>query len=194
MALKIRLSRGGAKKRPFYRIVVADSRKPRDGRFIERLGHYDPMLARDDPKRVIVNEERARHWLGAGASPSHRVALFLAQAGIVDKPAIAEQTRKNRPRAKAQERLKAAAEAAEAAKTAAAEAAAQPAPAAEEPKAAETPEEAPAAESAGETPAEETSSEEAPAEDAKAAAAPAEEASPAGDAAEDGEDDKAKAG
>ncbi|HEX9809472.1 MAG TPA: 30S ribosomal protein S16 [Alphaproteobacteria bacterium] len=194
MALKIRLSRGGAKKRPFYRIVVADSRKPRDGRFIERLGHYDPMLARDDPKRVIVNEERARHWLGAGASPSHRVALFLAQAGIVDKPAIAEQTRKNRPRAKAQERLKAAAEAAEAAKTAAAEAAAQPAPAAEEPKAAETPEEAPAAESAGETPAEETSSEEEPAEDAKAAAAPAEEASPAGDAAEDGEDDKAKAG
>ena len=194
MALKIRLSRGGAKKRPFYRIVVADSRKPRDGRFIERLGHYDPMLARDDPKRVIVNEERARHWLGAGASPSHRVALFLAQAGIVDKPAIAEQTRKNRPRAKAQERLKAAVEAAEAAKTAAAEAAAQPAPAAEEPKAAETPEEAPAAESAGETPAEETSSEEAPAEDAKAAAAPAEEASPAGDAAEDGEDDKAKAG
>ena len=196
MALKIRLSRGGAKKRPFYRIVVADSRKPRDGRFIERLGHYDPMLARDDPKRVIVNEERARHWLGAGASPSHRVALFLAQAGIVDKPAIAEQTRKNRPRAKAQERLKAAAEAAEAAKTAAAEAAAQPAPAAEEPKAAETPaetpEEAPAAESAGETPAEETSSEEEPAEDAKAAAAPAEEASPAGDAAEDGEDDKAK--
>jgi len=192
MALKIRLSRGGAKKRPFYRIVVADSRKPRDGRFIERLGHYDPMLARDDPKRVIVNEERARHWLGAGASPSHRVALFLAQAGIVDKPAIAEQTRKNRPRAKAQERLKAAAEAAEAAKTAAAEAAAQPAPAAEEPKAAETPEEAPAAESAGETPAEETSSEEAPAEDAKAAAAPAEEASPAGDAAEDDEDDKAK--
>jgi small subunit ribosomal protein S16 len=192
MALKIRLSRGGAKKRPFYRIVVADSRKPRDGRFIERLGHYDPMLARDDPKRVIVNEERARHWLGAGASPSHRVALFLAQAGIVDKPAIAEQTRKNRPRAKAQERLKAAAEAAEAAKTAAAEAAAQPAPAAEEPKAAETPEEAPAAESAGETPAEETSSEETPAEDAKAAAAPAEEASPAGDAAEDGEDDKAK--
>jgi len=198
MALKIRLSRGGAKKRPFYRIVVADSRKPRDGRFIERLGHYDPMLARDDPKRVIVNEERARHWLGAGASPSHRVALFLAQAGIVDKPAIAEQTRKNRPRAKAQERLKAAAEAAEAAKTAAAEAAAQPAPAAEEPKAAETPEEAPAAESAGETPAEETSSEEAPAEDAKAAAAPAEEASPAGDAAEDDtakpEDGKAKAG
>ena len=192
MALKIRLSRGGAKKRPFYRIVVADSRKPRDGRFIERLGHYDPMLARDDPKRVIVNEERARHWLGAGASPSHRVALFLAQAGIVDKPAIAEQTRKNRPRAKAQERLKAAAEAAEAAKTAAAEAAAQPAPAAEEPKAAETPEEAPAAESAGETPVEETSSEEEPAEDAKAAAAPAEEASPAGDAAEDGEDDKAK--
>jgi len=192
MALKIRLSRGGAKKRPFYRIVVADSRKPRDGRFIERLGHYDPMLARDDPKRVIVNEERARHWLGAGASPSHRVALFLAQAGIVDKPAIAEQTRKNRPRAKAQERLKAAAEAAEAAKTAAAEAAAQPAPAAEEPKAAETPEEAPAAESAGETPAEETSSEEEPAEDAKAAAAPAEEASPAGDAAEDDEDDKAK--
>ena len=109
-----RLSRGGAKKRPFYRIVVADSRKPRDGRFIERLGHYDPMLAKDDPARVVLKEDRITHWLGQGATPSHRVSLFLANAGLREKPAIAEQTRKHLPRAKAQERMKAAEAAAKA--------------------------------------------------------------------------------
>ncbi|MEE9195091.1 MAG: 30S ribosomal protein S16, partial [Alphaproteobacteria bacterium] len=120
MALKIRLSRGGAKKRPFYRIVIADSRKPRDGRFIERVGHYDPMLPRDDPKRVVLNEERVRHWLGQGAQPSHRIALFLSKADIMAKPVIPGQTKQHLPRAKTLERIKeaeqAAAAAAEAAK------------------------------------------------------------------------------
>ncbi|MBI4184253.1 MAG: 30S ribosomal protein S16 [Proteobacteria bacterium] len=108
MSLRIRLSRGGAKKRPFYRIVVADSRSPRDGRFIERVGTYNPMLPQDHPERIVLNEERLRHWLGVGAKPSDRVARFLGQAGMVPKPAIPEQTKKNQPRAKAQARLKAA--------------------------------------------------------------------------------------
>ena len=80
MSLKIRLARGGAKKRPFYRIVVADSRSPRDGRFIERIGTYNPMLGRDDPQRVVFNRERVEHWLGVGARPSDRVARFLGRA------------------------------------------------------------------------------------------------------------------
>ena len=82
MALKIRMSRGGAKRRPFYRIVVADSRKPRDGRFIERLGTYDPMLDRENPDRVKLNEERIKHWLSQGAQPSDRVARFLGAAKL----------------------------------------------------------------------------------------------------------------
>ncbi|MEE8283774.1 MAG: 30S ribosomal protein S16 [Alphaproteobacteria bacterium] len=161
MALKIRLSRGGAKKRPFYRIVIADSRKPRDGRFIERVGHYDPMLPRDDPKRVVLNEERVRHWLGQGAQPSHRIALFLSKADIMAKPAIPGQTKQHLPRAKTLERIKeaeqAAAAAAEAAK-AKAEAPAEEAPA----------EEAPTDEAAAKAAAEETAAEEAPAEEAPA--------------------------
>ncbi|MEE8214896.1 MAG: 30S ribosomal protein S16, partial [Alphaproteobacteria bacterium] len=177
MALKIRLSRGGAKKRPFYRIVVADSRKPRDGRFIERVGHYDPMLPRDDPKRVVLNEERVRHWLGQGAQPSHRIALFLSKADIMAKPAIPGQTKQHLPRAKTLERIKeaeqAAAAAAEAAK-AKAEAPAEEAVAeadAEEPAAEEAPvEEAPAEEAAAEAAAEEPAAEEAPAEEAVAEA------------------------
>ena len=108
MSLRIRLSRGGAKKRPYYRIVVADSRSPRDGRFIERIGSYDPMLAKDSPGRVRLDTERARHWLGVGARPSDRVARFLAMNGLMEKPPIPEQTRKNQPKAKAQERMKAA--------------------------------------------------------------------------------------
>ena len=83
MALKIRLSRGGAKKRPYYRIVIADSRSPRDGRFIEKIGTYYPMLAKDNPDRVVLNLERARHWLGRGATPSDRVARFLGNAEAV---------------------------------------------------------------------------------------------------------------
>ncbi|MDX1483846.1 MAG: 30S ribosomal protein S16 [Alphaproteobacteria bacterium] len=179
MALKIRLSRGGAKKRPFYRIVVADSRKPRDGRFIERVGHYDPMLPKGDPKRVVLNEERVRHWLGQGAQPSHRIALFLSQVDIVPKPAIPEQTKQHLPRAKTLERIKAAEEAA----AAAAEAAAAEAASAEEAPAEDAPAEDAPAEDA---PAAEAPAEEAPAEEAAAEEAPAEEA-PAEDT---GEEDK----
>ena len=85
MALKIRLSRGGSKKRPYYRIVVADVRAPRDGRFIERLGSWNPMLPRDDENRVVLNEERIRHWLSVGARPTDRVHRFLDQAGILKR-------------------------------------------------------------------------------------------------------------
>lgn len=83
MAVRIRLARGGAKKRPFYRIVVADSRSPRDGRFLEKLGTYDPLLPGDSDKRVVLNEERIRHWLGHGAQVTDRVARFLDRAGIL---------------------------------------------------------------------------------------------------------------
>ncbi len=112
MSLKIRLARGGAKKRPFYRIVVADSRSPRDGRFIERVGSYNPMLAKDHAERVVIVEERIKHWLSVGAKPSERVAKFLFDRKMGPKPVVPEQTKKNQPKAKAQERLKAAAEAA----------------------------------------------------------------------------------
>ena len=106
MPLRIRLSRGGAKKRPYYRIVVADSRMPRDGRFIEKIGSYDPMLPKDDEKRIQFDSERVKHWLGMGAQPSDRVARFLGQAGVIATPAIREQTKKNQPRAKTQERMR----------------------------------------------------------------------------------------
>jgi len=115
MALKIRLARGGAKKRPFYRIVVADSRAPRDGRFIEKIGTFNPMLDKDNPQRVVLDVERAKHWLGAGAKPTDRVALFLADAGLMERPVRREQTKQHLPKAKAQERMKAAEEAKKAA-------------------------------------------------------------------------------
>lgn len=107
MALKIRLARGGMKKRPFYRIVVADSRSPRDGRYIERIGTYDPMLDKDHPDRVRINAERAKHWLGVGAEPTDRVARFFGQAELIPAPALRETPKKSAPKAKAQERLKA---------------------------------------------------------------------------------------
>jgi small subunit ribosomal protein S16 len=112
MSLKIRLARGGAKKRPFYSIVVADARSPRDGRFIEKLGTYNPMLEKDHAERVTLKEDRLKHWLGVGALPTERVARFLGDAGIVGKPAIRETPVKSAPKAKAQERAKEAAEAA----------------------------------------------------------------------------------
>ncbi len=115
MALKIRLARGGAKKRPFYAIVVADSRSPRDGRFIERLGTYNPMVDQGHVERLTLKEERIRHWLGVGALPTERVARFFGDAGLVDKPARRETPAKSAPKAKAQERAKAAAEVAKAA-------------------------------------------------------------------------------
>jgi small subunit ribosomal protein S16 len=115
MALKIRLARGGAKKRPFYSIVVADARSPRDGRFIEKLGTYNPMLARDHSDRVTLKTERIQHWLGVGAQPTERVVKFLAAAGLAEAPARRETPTKSAPKKKAQERAAAAAEAANAA-------------------------------------------------------------------------------
>ena len=112
MSLKIRLARGGAKKRPFYSIVVADARSPRDGRFIEKLGTYNPMLERGHADRITLKEERIKHWLGVGAQPTDRVARFLGEAGLAEKPAAPDNPKKATPKAKAQERAKAAAEAA----------------------------------------------------------------------------------
>ena len=155
MAMKIRLARGGSKKRPFYSIVASDSRMPRDGRFIEKLGTYNPLLAKDSEDRVKMNMERVKYWLEQGAQPTDRVSRFLEAAGV-----LAAKTRNNPNKAvpgkKAQERAEEkAAKAAEAAE--AAEAAAAPAPAAEEAPAEEAvveeaaaPEEAPAAEEAAE--------------------------------------------
>lgn len=134
MALKIRLSRGGAKKRPFYRIVVADGRAPRDGRFIERLGTYDPLLPRDSEERVKFDAERVKFWLARGAQPTDRVARFFGQAEIIEMPKR-NNPEKAKPKAKAQERLAAAAEAKEAAKAEAAAPAEEPAPAEEAPAA-----------------------------------------------------------
>ena len=135
MALKIRLARGGAKKRPFYRVVVADTRAPRDGRFIEKIGTFNPLLAKDDAARVVLDVERAKHWVGVGALPTDRVARFLSDAGVMTR-AARNNPEKAKPKAKAQERLEAARmaaeEAAEAAK-AAAEAPAEAAPAEEAP-------------------------------------------------------------
>lgn len=122
--LVMRMTRGGAKKRPYYHIVVADSRSPRDGKFIERVGHYNPMLPKEDPKRVAFLEERVKHWMGVGAQPSDRVARFLHAANLGPKVKYNETPKKSAPKAKAQERMKAAAEAAE---KAAAEVAAAPA-------------------------------------------------------------------
>ena len=146
MSLKIRLSRAGAKKRPFYRVVVTDTRNPRDGRFLERLGTYDPMLPKDHPERVRLNEERIRHWLGVGALPSDRVARFLGAAEIIPMPAQRNNPQKSQPKAKAVERQAARAEKAAAAAEAAANAPAE-APAAEEAAAEEA---APAEEAASE--------------------------------------------
>ncbi|SFI51477.1 30S ribosomal protein S16 [Aerobium aerolatum] len=126
MALKIRLSRAGSKKRPYYHIVIADVRTPRDGRFIEQVGSWNPMLAKDG-ERVKVNEERVKHWMANGALPTDRVARFLAEAGLIQRDARNNPT-KGEPGKKAQERI-AAAKAAE--EAAAAKAAADAAAAAE---------------------------------------------------------------
>ncbi|MEM7568272.1 MAG: 30S ribosomal protein S16 [Pseudomonadota bacterium] len=154
MALAIRLARGGAKKRPIYRIVVADSRFKRDGRFIERIGQYNPLLPKDHENRVILDTERASYWLGEGAQPSDRVARFLDAAGLMKREAR-NNPQKAKPGKKAQERLDAIAEKEAEAKAAAEEAKA----AAEEAEAA--PEEAPAEEA----PAEEAAVEETAAEE-----------------------------
>ena len=188
MALALRMARGGAKKRPYYRIVVADSRMPRDGRYIEKVGTYNPMLAKDDENRITMDVDRIKHWMGQGAKPSDRVSRFLEAAGMLEakkrnnpnkgKPGqkaldlIEEKKGKAEAAKEAAEAAKeaakvAAAEAAEAAKTAAAEAKAA---AAEEKAAAKAAAEAPAEEA----PAKEAAAEEAPAEEAKADEAKAE--------------------
>ena len=126
MSLKIRLARGGAKKRPFYRIVVADSRSPRDGRYIEKLGTFDPLKAKDAADRVVLDLEKAKAWLGKGAQPTDRVARILDAVGAMKREAR-NNPEKALPKKKAQERAAAAAEAEKAAKEAAAAPAPEPA-------------------------------------------------------------------
>lgn len=141
MAMKIRLARGGSKKRPFYRIVAADSRMPRDGRFIEKLGTYNPLLPKDSEDRVKMDMERVQHWLNEGAQPTDRVSRFLEAAGVLEKKERANM-KKAEPGQKAKDRAEEKAEKA----AAAAEAAAAPA---EDVAPAEA-EEAPAEEAAAE--------------------------------------------
>ena len=144
MALSIRLSRGGSKKRPYYRIVVADARSPRDGKYLEKIGTYNPLLAKDDEKRIQLDGDRAKHWLGVGAQPTDRVARFLDVTGVKERPAR-NNPNKGKPGEKATERAEERAEKVKAAEEAAA--AASAAPAVEETPA----EEAPAADEATST-------------------------------------------
>jgi small subunit ribosomal protein S16 len=176
MATKIRLARGGSKKRPFYRIVIADERAPRDGNFIEKIGNFNPMVPKDHKERVVISKERAEHWLKVGAQPTDRVQRILADLGMMEAPKITEKTKKHLPKAKAQERIKAKEEAAlkaeEEAKAAAEAAKAEAEKPAEEPAAEEQTqtEAAPEAEAvAEETPA---APEEAPAASEEAPAEP----------------------
>lgn len=162
MAMKIRLARGGSKKRPFYRIVASDSRMPRDGRFIEKLGTYNPLLPKDSEERVKMDVERVKYWLDQGAKPTDRVARFLEAAGTLEKTERSNPE-KAKPGKKAQER--------------------------QEEKAAAAAEAEEAAKAEAEAPAEEAPVEEAPAEETAAEDAPAEEA-PAEEAA--GEEEKAE--
>ena len=167
MAVSLRLSRGGSKKRPYYKIVVSDTRSPRDGKFLEQVGTYNPLLAKDDENRVRLTTDRVAYWLGVGAQPTDRVARILDKAGLRERaptnnPNAAEPGKKAKERAedkikKAAEAAEAAAEAAEAEAAAKAEAAAAPAPepvveaapeAAEAPAAEEAAPEAPAADEA----------------------------------------------
>lgn len=188
MAVSIRLSRGGSKKRPYYRIVVADARAPRDGAFIEKVGTYNPMLAKDDANRVVLNADRLKHWISVGAQPTDRVARFLDVAGIKERaarlnPKKAEPGEKAKERA--EERAQKIVDAEEAAKAEAeAAAAAAAAPVEEAPAEEAAAEEAPAAEAAAEeASAAEAVAEAAPAEETPAAEAPAAEEAPAVEAA-----------
>ena len=160
MSLKIRLARGGSKKRPYYRIVIADVRSPRDGRFIEKVGSYNPLLPKDSDKRVTLQEDRIRYWLSVGARPTDRVNRFLDAADIM-KREPRNNPQKALPGKKRQEREEAERQKAEEAAQAAADAEAAEAEAEEAP--------------AEEAPAEESPVEEAPAEEAAAEEAPAEE-------------------
>ena len=169
MALKIRLARGGAKKRPFYRIVVAEASAPRDGRYVERVGTYNPMVPKDHEQRLTLNGERISFWMSKGAQPTERVHKMLASAGLMAAPVLRDQPKKSAPGKKRAEREAAAAETAEAAAEAAKDAA--------DATAADAP--------AEDAPAEETSAvAEEVAADAPAEDAPAEETSAAAPAAE----------
>ena len=170
MAVSMRLSRGGSKKRPYYRIVVANSRSPRDGSYLEQIGTYNPLLAKDDANRVRLTEDRARYWLGVGAQPTDRVARMLDKAGIRERAAT-NNPQKGEPGKKAKDRAEERAEKAREAEEAKAAAAA--APAAEEAPA----EEAVAEEAAPEVAAEEVAAD-APAEESN-------EATPNSDAGDD---------
>ncbi len=152
MSISMRLSRGGSKKRPYYRIVVANSRAPRDGKYLEQVGTYNPLLAKESPDRIKLNEERAKHWISVGAQPTDRVARFLDAAGIKERK-VTVNPKKGEPGEKAKERAEEKAtklaEAEEAAREAAAAPAVEEAPAAEE-----TPAEDAAPEAAAEAQAE----------------------------------------
>ena len=111
MAIKIRLSRYGAKKRPFYRVVVTNSRSPRDGNFLEQIGSLNPMVAKDSAERFKIKEDRVKYWLGVGALPTEKIAIYLSKLGLVAAQKIQEKTKKHLPKAKAQERMKATEEA-----------------------------------------------------------------------------------
>jgi len=171
MATKIRLARGGSKKRPFYRIVVADERAPRDGNFIEKIGNFNPMVPKDHKERVMLSKERAEHWLKVGALPTERVQKILSELGMMEAPKITEKTKKHLPKAKAQERVKAKEEAASKATEEAAKA--------EDEKPAEevtaTEEQPPVEEAAAEKPAEEVKTEETSEPEEKKEEAPAKE-------------------
>ena len=186
MALSMRLSRGGSKKRPYYKIVVADARAPRDGKFIERIGSYNPQAPKDSAERVILDTERAKHWLAAGAQPSDRVARFLDVAGVKERKAR-NNPNKGEPGQKAKDRAEDKANKLAEAEEAAAAAAAAPAP---EPEPEVVAEEAPAAEEAAPAAEEAPVAEEAaPAEAAAEEAPAAEEAAPA---AEEATEEKAE--
>jgi small subunit ribosomal protein S16 len=181
MALSMRLSRGGSKKRPYYRIVIADARSPRDGKFIEKLGTYNPLLAKDNADRVKLDAERAAHWLKMGAQPTDRVARFLDVLGVKERAARSNPN-KGKPGEKAVERADERATKLAEAEEAAAAAAAVPAPEPEPEPAVEEPvaEEAPAVEEpAVEAAVEATAAEEAPAAEAEA---PVAEEAPAAEA------------
>ena len=165
MALKIRLARGGAKKRPFYRIVVAEASAPRDGRYVERVGTYNPMVPKDHEQRLTLNGERISFWMSKGAQPTERVHKMLASAGLMAAPVLRDQPKKSAPGKKRAEREAAAAEAAAAEAAPAEDAADAPA---EDTPAEETSAEAPAAEAVAEEAAADTPAEDTPAEEEKA--------------------------
>ena len=106
MTVRIRLSRGGSKKHPYYRVVAADQRAPRDGRFIEKLGSYNPLLPQDHQERLVLDVEKVKSWIAKGAQPTERLQKLFANLGLCEAPVIREQPKKSAPKAKAQERMK----------------------------------------------------------------------------------------